>query len=102
MKAAPRIQAFVGYFSEMVRINIANKLVNLRFRLGLISERRQVLTWYILLKDTRRANLYLTNYGFKHGEVDSPQFAQSIRKCRRDTLAYIRRCRGEEVQGRPQ
>ena len=44
MKTAMRIEAFVGYFSDMVLINSLNRWVNLRYRLGLICERRQMLT----------------------------------------------------------
>lgn len=76
-----RIRAFVGYFSEMLYIYFANKLVNIGFFTGQIDERRQVLAQHVLLRATRRANLGLIKYGFKRAEVDSREFALLIRKC---------------------
>lgn len=96
MNAGMRIQAFVGYFSDMVWIYGANKLINLRFGLGLIGDRRQLLVQYLLLKETRKANLRLMHYGFKRKEVYTREHGLLIRKCRKDILRYIRHCRRTE------
>jgi hypothetical protein len=96
VKTATKIQAFVEYYSAMVDIYFSNKLINLRFRLGQVDGRRQVLTHYLLLKATAKANLRLMHYGFKKEEVYTPEFTLLIQRCRRDTLRYIRHCRQKE------
>jgi hypothetical protein len=96
VKTATKIQAFVEYYSTMVDIYFSNKLINLRFRLGQVDGRHQVLTHYLLLKATSKANLRLLHYGFKKAEVYTPEFPLLIARCRRDTLRYIRLCRKAE------
>jgi len=100
VNTASRIQAFVGYFSQMVGIHVENRWVNLRFRLGLVDERQQVLTHYVLLKAVRKANLHLLHYGFKKAEVDAREFGLLIKRCRKHTVRYLRHCREYDPRNR--
>jgi hypothetical protein len=84
------------YFSTMLYIYAANKLTKWRLRMGQIGERRELLTIYVLMKATRKANLHLRNYGFKSAEVDTKDWPLLIQRCRKETLAYIRYRRKEE------
>ena len=90
MHIGNQITLLYYFLSAMIDIWVSNKSVNLAFRLGRISERKQLLSHYLLLKQTRAENLRLTRFGFRKDQVDAKEFALLIRKCRSDTLHYLR------------
>jgi hypothetical protein len=78
------------HLSEMVDIWLSNRVVNTLYRMGRIGERRQMISHYVLLKRVRTTNLRLVGHGFSKNNVDAPEFALLIQRCRKDTLEYLR------------
>ena len=78
------------HLSEMLDIWVTNQWIDLMFRLGWINERKQLITRYLLLKRIRSANLHLVKFGVSKERVDAKEFVLLIKRCRHDTLRYLR------------
>lgn len=91
MYAGAKILLLYLHLAEMLDIWVSNRAVDILFRLGRITERKELLSRYVLLKRIRRANLELVRHGYLRHKVDAPEFAQFIARCRSDTLAYLRK-----------